>query len=79
MAYGRLGKYDYAARDFTEVIVIMPRNAEAYGQRGLIRLRQGRDQEAEADFKTAYQLDAKLKQKLQPLIDEAKRKTTVKP
>jgi Flp pilus assembly protein TadD len=57
---------------------MLPKNAEAYGQRGLARLRQGRANDADADLKKAYQLDPNVRKKLQPLVDEAK-KTTGKP
>jgi hypothetical protein len=42
-------------------------------------LYQGKNAEAEADFKKAFQLDGSLKKRFQPLIDEAKSKSTTKP
>jgi Flp pilus assembly protein TadD len=74
----RLDKYDYAARDFGEVISMQPKNADAYVYRGLIRVYQNRDKEADADFQKAFQLNPTLKNKLRPIIDEAKAKAKPK-
>jgi Flp pilus assembly protein TadD len=67
-----LAKYDYGARDFSEVIRLQPRNAEAHVYRGIARIYQKKAKEADADFQKAFQLDPSLKKKVQPLIEEAK-------
>jgi Flp pilus assembly protein TadD len=67
-----LAKYDYAARDFSEVIRLQPRNAEAHVYRGIARIYQKKQQEADADFQKAFQLDPSLRKNVQPLIEEAK-------
>jgi Flp pilus assembly protein TadD len=72
-------KYDYAARDFGEVIRIRPRNADAHVSRGMARVHQGKEREADLDFQKAFQLNPALKKKLQPLIDEAKAKAKSRP
>jgi Flp pilus assembly protein TadD len=74
LAYLRTDKHDLAARDFTEVITLQPKHADAYVYRGIIRVYQNKDKDAEADFQKAYQLDSGLKKRLQPIIDEAKKK-----
>jgi Flp pilus assembly protein TadD len=77
-AYLRLGKFDYAARDFSEVIVTQPRNADAFIYRGIARIYQGKDKEADADFQKAFQLNPAIKKNVQPIIDEAKAKAKLK-
>jgi Flp pilus assembly protein TadD len=74
LAYLRTDKYDYAARDFGAVIILQPKNAEAYVYRGIIRVYQGNEKEADADFQRAFKLNPGLKKKIQPIIDEAKSK-----
>ena len=51
-----------------------PRNADAYVYRGMARVYQGKEKDADGDFQKAYQLDPGLRKKLQPLVDEAKAK-----
>ncbi len=74
LAYMRIGKHDFAARDFTEVIGLEPKHADAYVYRGLIRVYQGRENDADADFQRAYRLNPALKKKLESVITEAKAK-----
>ena len=74
LAYMRVDKHDFAARDFTEVIGLQPKHADAYVYRGLIRVYQGREKDADADFQKAYRLNPALKKKLEPVIAEAKAK-----
>jgi lipoprotein NlpI len=74
LAYMRVDKHDFAARDFTQVIILQPKNADAYVYRGIIRIYQNKDKDADADFQKAFQLDSGLKKKLQPIIDDAKAK-----
>ena len=75
LAYLRLDKYDYAARDFSEVIGIQPKNADAYVYRGIIRIYQGKEKDADADFQRAFQINPALKKKIQPIIDDAKKQS----
>jgi tetratricopeptide (TPR) repeat protein len=74
LTHMKIDKHDLAARDFTEVIVLQPKNADAYVYRGIIRVYQNQEKDADADFQKAFQLDAGLKKKLQPIIDDAKAK-----
>jgi len=79
LAHLRIDKYDYAARDFSDVISMQPKNADAYVYRGLIRIYQGKEKEAHADFQMAFKLDPGLKKKVQPIIDEARAKMKERP
>jgi hypothetical protein len=63
-----------AIADFDKAIDLNPRYAKAYGGRGVTRLLQGKDAEAEKDFKTCAELDARLRKTLEPLIEAAKAK-----
>jgi lipoprotein NlpI len=67
-----LAKVDYAARDFSEVIRMQPRNAQAHVYRGIARIYQKREKDADADLSKGFQLDPSLKKNVQPLIEEAK-------
>jgi Tfp pilus assembly protein PilF len=49
-----------------------PKNARIYGNRGMVKLRQGKNEDAQSDFKKAIELEPKLKEKLDPLINEQK-------
>jgi hypothetical protein len=53
---------------------MQPKNADAYVYRGLIRVYQDQQKDADADFAKAFQLDPGLKRKIQPIIDEARMK-----
>ncbi|MGE5216752.1 MAG: tetratricopeptide repeat protein, partial [Chloroflexota bacterium] len=78
LSYLRLEKYDYAGRDFSEVVRMQPRNAAAYVYRGIVRIYQDKEKDADADFQKAFQIDPALKNKLQPLINEAKENAKAK-
>jgi hypothetical protein len=58
---------------------MQPRSAAAHIYRGIARLYQGKEKEAELDFQKAFQLAPALKKKVQPVIDEAKGKTKESP
>jgi Tfp pilus assembly protein PilF len=49
-----------------------PKNARIYGNRGMVKLRQGKAEEAQQDFKKAVELEPSLKGKLEPLMNEQK-------
>jgi hypothetical protein len=56
------------------VISLKPKHTDAYVYRGLIRVYQNREKDADGDFQKAYQLNPALKKKLEPVIAEAKAK-----
>ena len=47
-------------------------NREARVYRGIARIYQRKEREADTDFDKAFQLDPSLKKNVQPLIEEAK-------
>jgi hypothetical protein len=57
---------------------MQPRNADALIYRGVARIYQGKEKDADADFQRAFQLNPAIKKKLQPIIDEAKAKAKLK-
>ena len=46
--------------------------ASVYANRGVIRARQGKSDDAQTDFKKAIELDPALKNKLEPLMTPVK-------
>ncbi len=50
----------------------MPKNARIYANRGVAKLRQGKNEEAQQDFKKAIELEPSLKGKLEPLMNDPK-------
>jgi hypothetical protein len=61
------------------VILLQPRNAEAHVYRGIARVYQRKEKEADADFQEAFQIDPSLKKNVQPLIEEAKAQINSEP
>jgi Tfp pilus assembly protein PilF len=59
--------------------MLEPKFAEAYVYRGIIRVYQGKEKEADADFQKAFQLNPNLKKKIQPIINDAKTKAKDRP
>jgi Tfp pilus assembly protein PilF len=57
---------------------LSPSLADAYAQRGLVRLLQGRADAAQQDFDRCLSLNQNLRQSLERLISEAKRQLAEK-
>jgi Tfp pilus assembly protein PilF len=53
--------------------------ADAHAQRGLLRLRQGRADEAQQDFDQCLRLNPRLQKSLAELIEKAKQELARKP
>jgi len=62
-----------AVREFNRAIELDQRYALAYGNRGLVLLRLGRDAEAERDFGRALALKPELKAELELNIERARK------
>lgn len=58
--------------DYDRALAFDPSHADAYCERGLTRLRQGADGEAEKDFTRCLALNSSLKASLARLIRETK-------
>jgi Tfp pilus assembly protein PilF len=59
-------------KDYDEAVKLDPKNARIYGNRGMVKLRQGKNEEAQKDFKKAVDLEPSLKEKLDPLMNDQK-------
>ena len=68
VAYEENGKSELAFSDYTRAIELNPKLAEAFANRGLMLLRQGKDAEAERDLETAFQINNRLRLELEPYI-----------
>ena len=55
-------------KDYDEAVKLDSKNARIYANRGAIKLRQRKTDEARKDFKRAMELDPSLKAKLEPLM-----------
>ena len=64
------GEFDNALRDFNAEITLDPNDAWAYGMRGLVELKQGKDALAAADFYQAGQIDPKIREQCAEVADE---------
>ncbi len=71
-AYLALAKLDEAHRDFDRAIELDPELFVAYGNRGLVRILQGRDAEAEADFAHYLRYAGDNKDTLEALVRKAR-------
>jgi Tfp pilus assembly protein PilF len=74
------GDLERAEADFTQAIEngLKPHLADAYAQRGCMRLLQGRAAEAQQDFDRCLALDKRLRQSLERLIAETKQQMATK-
>ena len=61
-----------ASADYDQAIALNPRFAEAYENRGILRLRQGKVDEAEQDFAQCFALNPHLRPTLERRIRELK-------
>ena len=66
------GDVDGAIVDYSKAIELNPKYANAYALRGLIKLQQGKDTEAQPDIDTAIQLDSRLKSEVKERIAKIK-------
>ena len=64
--------------DLDQAIKIKPDFARAYADRGLAYLAEGKDAEAEQDFKKCFGLDATLRPAIEKLANELRRRRAVK-
>jgi tetratricopeptide (TPR) repeat protein len=69
-----------AIADFNRALIIAPDFASAYGERALVFLRQGRDDEARRDFAQCFRLDDRLRSQYEALKeDELSRRNKSQP
>lgn len=68
VAYEETDDLAAALADYARVIELNPDYAQAYANRGVILLRQGKDAPADADFAVAFRLDPNLRQSLESYI-----------
>jgi tetratricopeptide (TPR) repeat protein len=72
-----------AAADFTHYITLdtvpKPQLADAYAQRGLVRLQQGRPEEAQQDFDQCLKLNPGLRKSLEHMVDKVKQQVSRNP
>ena len=73
------GDLEGAAADYGVASEMDPKNAWAYMGRGLIRLTQGRDAEAETDFKRCVALEPKCAAEVEKMVAEIKSKRQAAP
>jgi tetratricopeptide (TPR) repeat protein len=69
------GGIEFSLRDFDIFIEENPLNATGHQLRGIVRLLQGKDAEAETDFKKAVEIDKNLEIEIKKLTAEIKGKT----
>src|SRR3972149_2065732 len=62
----------YTHRGITSARLRHPRRARTYGNRGLARLLQGKDAEAQKDFAKCFELHPGMRKVFAPLIEKAK-------
>ncbi|MSP41241.1 MAG: tetratricopeptide repeat protein [Deltaproteobacteria bacterium] len=60
-------------KDYDEALKLDGKNARIYANRGVIRVRQEKSDDAQKDFQKAVELDPSLKDKVDALMAPAKR------
>ncbi len=70
-AYGALGRWEEAVRDWTSCLALRPKDADVWVNRGNANDRMGNKAAAATDWREAVRLDARLAERLNPLIREA--------
>ena len=58
MSYNELGQKEQAIHDYSEVIRLNPKDANAYNNRGLVYQTLGKAEQAQRDFDKAKELRA---------------------
>jgi tetratricopeptide (TPR) repeat protein len=66
------GNYDGAIAAYTKSLELNPRMAEAYGSRGLVLLKLGKDAQAQADLDKCFELNSSLRPGYEQLADKVK-------
>jgi tetratricopeptide (TPR) repeat protein len=74
LAWKAKGDLARAIADYDQAIALNRNYAEAYAQRGLARLQQGKEVEAEKDFARCLELAPEMWASLAPRIKELKSK-----
>jgi tetratricopeptide (TPR) repeat protein len=67
-----------ALADYDQALAIDPRLTMAYLNRGITRLLQGQEAEAQRDFDQCLKLDARMKPELDARIKEARQRRASK-
>ena len=78
IAWREMGDLSGAIADFDKAIELNP-NARANGDRGITRLVQGKDAEAQQDFARCFDLDPGMRTVFESLIEKARAKHAGKP
>lgn len=73
-----LKDYGLAIRDLNQAIKLAPDFAAAYANRGLARLRQGREAKASQDFAACFELDESLRTYVEELRSNGERLLTAR-
>ena len=72
------GDVEGAFADLSRAIEIDPKNAKAYGDRGIVRLMRGEDAAAELDFKTCFELDRALESQFKAAANQIKQQAVLR-
>ena len=73
------GDLDGATSDFNKAIQMDPRDYNAYMNRGLVLMMQGRNPEAERDFNYALELAGQSRPIVEERVNEIKRRLALPP